>query len=113
MACQCKCGFNAVDAELVKVLEDVMDHFEEEQSERLVLIITSGNRCDKHNRSVGGAINSMHTKGMGCDFRIRDIPEDEVADYLEATYPDTYGIGRYTGRTHLDVRPNPVRWDKR
>ena len=105
--CQCGCGFNAVDIELLEVLEKVRTHFDEP------IIITSGNRCEEHNFNVQGASNSKHIKGIAVDFKVQNCNQDEVADYLESNYPDKYGIGRYDGRTHFDVRENKARWDKR
>lgn len=105
--CQCGCGFSTVDIELVGVLEKVRENFENP------IIITSGNRCLTHNQNVGGSVNSQHTKGIAVDFKVQNCDQDEVADYLEENYPDSFGIGRYNGRTHLDVRANKARWDKR
>lgn len=105
--CSCGCGFAAVDKELLEVLEDVRVWFERP------LIITGGNRCPKHNIVVGGALKSMHIFGMACDFKIDGVHEDKVATYLEQTYPSRFGIGRYDGRTHIDVREVVARWDER
>ena len=105
--CQCGCGANAADIELVGVLEKVREHFGEP------IVITSANRCESHNTKVGGAVGSKHKQSIAVDFKVQDCSQDEVADYLEANYPDKYGIGRYNGRTHLDVRASKARWDKR
>jgi hypothetical protein len=51
---------------------------------------------------------------MAVDFLIEGVKASAVSDYLEETYSGVYGIGRYVGRTHLDVRPGPAaRWDNR
>jgi uncharacterized protein YcbK (DUF882 family) len=105
--CQCGCGFNVVDVELVKVLEKVREHFDEP------IVITSGCRCSAHNAKVGGAPHSKHKNGVAVDFKVQNCNQDEVADYLLTNYSDRYGIGRYIGRTHLDVRVGKARWDKR
>ena len=75
--------------------------------------INSGCRCEAHNRTEGGSSGSMHLQGKAADFRIREIDADTVAAFLEDLYPDRYGIGRYNGRTHIDVRPHKTRWDNR
>jgi uncharacterized protein YcbK (DUF882 family) len=107
-ACQCGCGFDAVDAELLEVLTDLREHFDRP------VIINSGNRCQAHNASIGGsAPNSKHTKGIAADVRVKGVHADDVADYLENKYPNKYGIGRYIGRTHIDVRETLARWDYR
>ena len=108
-ACNCGCDFNAVDVTLIKVLEDVRSHFNGNS-----ILITSGNRCPEYNASIPGASpNSKHTKGIAADFKVKNIHADEVAGYLEEKYPNWFGIGRYIGRTHIDVRSRPARWDNR
>jgi uncharacterized protein YcbK (DUF882 family) len=107
-ACPDGCGFNTVDAELIVVLEHL----------RLVLrnhpiTITSGCRCQQHNHDVGGADGSEHMNGKAADIVVVGIHADQVADCLEDLYPDRYGIGRYDGRTHIDVRSSKARWDYR
>ena len=107
-ACKCGCGFDVVDFELLHVLTDVREHFGKP------VTMTSGNRCIQHNSmTVGASSKSMHVKGMAADFKVEGVHADVVADYLEAKYPDRYGIARYLGRTHIDVRSNKARWDKR
>lgn len=107
-ACKCGCGFDVVDVELLDALEDVRYHFD------APVKITGPNRCAAHNATIPGAEpKSQHTLGKAVDFKVIGVHEDEVADYLEEQYPNTYGIGRYRGRTHLDVRETKARWDKR
>jgi len=115
MACNCGCGFDACDVELIKVVEDCVTHFEKREDKRLVLIVTGPNRCEAHNAKTPGAVkNSPHTKAMAMDFTIKGIDNDDIADYLMAKYHTKYGIGRYVGRTHIDVLPGHARrWDYR
>jgi uncharacterized protein YcbK (DUF882 family) len=103
-ACKCGCGFAAADIELVGVLEDVRERF------KLPVAITSGCRCQERNAKVGGAKDSQHTKGLAADIEVAHVEPKVVADYLEETYPDKYGIGRYAGWTHIDVREKRARW---
>jgi uncharacterized protein YcbK (DUF882 family) len=119
-ACKCGCGFDAVDVELLAVLEDVRLAFQAEHiGESLVVEITSGCRCPSHNKKAGGATASMHLRAKAADIKlwigwhINQVPPDEVADYLERPYPGKYGIGRYDAWTHIDVRPDRARWDER
>jgi uncharacterized protein YcbK (DUF882 family) len=115
-ACECGCGFDVADSELLDVLEGLRHEFGKP------VIITGGNRCISHNEKVQKEANenykpfsskSQHIFGKAVDFKIEDVHEDKVARYLENEYPNTYGIGRYNGRTHIDVRKNKARWDKR
>ena len=106
-SCKCGCCYDTADYLLIVVLEDLHDYFDR------TITINSGNRCESHNSAVGGSDHSQHKFAKGADIVVKDIHADNVADYLEERYPDKYGIGRYDGRTHIDVRPNKARWDKR
>lgn len=107
-ACHCGCGFDAVDAELIRILEDVRAKLGNRP-----ITITSGCRCMAHNEAVGGAKSSVHMTGKAVDFVVEGVRPDTVADCLEDLFPDCYGIGRYPCWTHFDVRPGKARWDKR
>lgn len=106
-ACKCGCGFNAVDAELLGVLEQLRADFNNQP-----VSITSACRCDKHNRRVGGASGSIHKLGKAADIQVTGIAPMAIADYLEKKYSGRYGIGRYRSFTHIDVRESPARWGK-
>ena len=113
-ACSCGCGFDTVDFELAQVIQDSADYFAKELGvPRVSVFINSGCRCDKHNAAEGGSVGSKHKLGIAADYRIGSVTADAVADYLEKKYPDKYGIGRYVGRTHLDIRASKARWDMR
>lgn len=103
-ACHCGCGFAAVDAELLKVLEDVRCHFNAKVK------ITSGCRCKSHNSRVGGASKSKHVFGIAADIKVDGTSPVNVAKYLKKKYPKKYGIGVYKSWTHIDVRSNKARW---
>ncbi len=104
-ACKCGCGFDVVDVELVQILEEIREHFDQP------IIITGPNRCSEHNSKVGGASKSMHAVGMAVDFKVEGVKSGIVADYLEGRFSDKYGVGRYRSWTHLDVRFIPARWE--
>ena len=111
--CRC-CNKATADHLLVEALEDCRSHFKTKYPKLDISIkITSGHRCVNHNANVGGAAKSKHLDGIAVDFIVRGVAADDVATYLEKQYPDKYGIGRYTGRTHLDVREEKARWDRR
>lgn len=106
-ACQCGCGFSTVDAELLEVLEDVREFFNEP------VTITSGCRCDTHNRNVGGAEDSKHKYGIASDIQVRNHDAEDVYTYLANKYEGKYGIGLYDSWVHIDVRQdNGARWNK-
>ena len=103
-ACKCGCGFDAVDTDLLAVLERLRKLFGP-------ILITSGNRCQAHNLKVGGSTHSQHLYAKAVDIKVRKAYQEEVADVLEAMFPDAHGIGRYNEWTHFDVRKPKARWD--
>ena len=102
--CNCCCGFNSVDAELLRVMQKIRDHFDQP------ITITSGNRCSQHNARIGGKDKSYHKRGMACDFKIKNITPELVLEFLDQEFPDKYGVGTYETFNHLDVRLNKTRW---
>lgn len=103
-ACKCGCGYNAVDAVLLDVLMEVRRNYD------APVTITSGCRCDEHNRFVDGAEESKHLLGIAADIQVKGVDPERVADHLNHRYPGMYGIGRYCSWTHVDVREHAARW---
>ena len=70
------------------------------------LHITSGYRCPKHNRAIGGATHSYHTRGMAADVVIAG--QDVLGMYRMACDVPAFflgGIGLYDGGfIHVDDR---------
>lgn len=117
-ACPChRCAGKtpSVDAELVEAMQAAVDYFEKIYGNRLIAIVTSGNRCAEHNAEVGGAPNSKHVELIAADFYIQGVPPNQLADYLENIGDrdgvDKWGIGKYNTHVHLDVRQGQrARW---
>jgi len=120
---KCKCGecyFDYVDAELVKVLQDLHDFYELTCSSKIRIKINSGCRCQNHNISIGGSTYSQHVHGKAADIVVEflsnitkqwgKIKSSSVYEVLNDKYPDKYGIGKYDTFTHIDVRPKKARW---
>lgn len=61
-ACKCGCGYDTPNPELVRMLQATRDLYGKQMT------ITSGCRCIKHNRTVGGAANSAHIDGNAVDI---------------------------------------------
>lgn len=101
--CPC-CKVNVVDYELLNALEAVRAHFGES------VAVTSGYRCDTHNKKVGGGKHSQHLLGKAADIKVRNVPIDAVVSFLNDKYADKFGIGVYTSWTHIDVRQKLARW---
>jgi uncharacterized protein YcbK (DUF882 family) len=128
-ACECGCGFDTVDVELVEVLQKCVHHFEGVDGISARIKITGPNRCVEHNEKVQKHYNpdyvpysskTQHIYGRAADFKLfnrftnEQIDPDRVADYLEQEYSGRFGMGRYSNRVHFDTRTiGPARWDKR
>ena len=127
-ACECGCGFDTADVELVEMLQDCVDHFSSTSDNGVRIQITGPNRCVEHNEEVQKQYNpdyvpysskTQHMYARAADFKLfiringDQIDPDLVADYLEAKYLGRFGVGRYSNRTHADSRTNgPARWGK-
>ena len=98
--CHCGCGYNTIDIRLVKILDDIRKHYGK------AAIITSGVRCEKHNKEVGGVQGSWHTKRKAADFYINGISSSELNRYCSILRDQ--GLLRYcyaidSGAVHIDI----------
>jgi uncharacterized protein YcbK (DUF882 family) len=60
---------------LTALIEKVLDPLREAYGKPI--IVTSGYRCERLNRAVGGAASSQHVKGEAADIRsVQDTPEE-------------------------------------
>ena len=102
----CKDGSDTIfiSSALTQVLQQIRMHFGK------AIVINSAYRTEAHNRAVGGSPTSQHLYGLAADIVVQGVPAAEVADYAETLLPDTGGIGRYPGFTHVDVRKTKARW---
>ena len=106
-SCKCGCGYIEIVPTLIWILECIREHYSKP------VIINSGCRCMAHNRAVGGEQDSRHLVGQAADIVVQDRTPNEVADYCEELIGRGGGVGRYDTFTHIDVRGNYARWDKR
>lgn len=67
-SCKCGCGFD-ITPEFLGVLNEFR------KRRKAPVIITGGARCKSHNKKVGGASNSSHTRGIGIDVRYSNSQE--------------------------------------
>ena len=102
--CKCGiCGFDTVDAELIKLCEVVRV-----LNGNIALEVASGARCDAHNMQEGGGIRSKHLLGKAADLY---VSSPTLMYYtLCDMYPDKYGFGLYRWGVHVDVRAVMARW---
>ena len=103
-ACKDGADIIPIDMELVKVLQNVRDHF------HAPVNINSAYRTPTYNKKVSGAKASQHMRGTAADITVTGVSPAKVYEYLTGLYPGKYGIGRYKTFTHIDTRPNKARW---
>lgn len=102
-ACRDSCGLDNISPRLVQILQAIRDHYDKP------VHITSGLRCPKYNRKVGGARNSQHMLGTAADISIEGIAPRDVARFAKTLMPGWGGIKTYATFCHVDVRPNQWR----
>ena len=103
LACDC-CHVAVVTPGLLEALEAL-------RAKSGPLVPTSGYRCPKHNKAVGGAPNSYHQRGMAADLHPLRITPMALA-LLALDTPGIRGVGldEARGFVHVDTRPTPHRW---
>lgn len=111
-ACNCGCGFDTVDIETAKIVQECCNHIADSLGvQKVVLHINSWCRCVEWNIHECGFKDSKHLLGIAVDFWIEGIDPELVYEYLNRKYPGRYGIGKYKTFTHLDTRSNEcARW---
>lgn len=101
--CKCGCGMNNISIELVKVLEEIRNHFGQPCT------VTSGCRCASHNKKVGGVQGSRHVVGKASDIYVKGVSATTLLAYTKSLV--SQGKLRYTytnnsnmnGVVHVDV----------
>lgn len=74
--CKCGCGLNNIQLDVVKIADEVREHFGNPA------IVTSGTRCSKHNLEVGGVANSRHLRGKAIDMYVQNVSWYDLLEYL-------------------------------
>lgn len=97
--CPC-CGKNIMKNGIKQIADEIREHFGRPA------IITSGTRCEKHNREVGGVSNSYHLTGNAIDIYVQGISGQELLAYCKKFVNN--GKARYsyyiTGQAcHIDT----------
>lgn len=77
--------------------------------------LTNGYRSPAHNKSVGGAKNSMHLYGKACDMKVKGMTPKQVLLVIERLIKEGKmkqgGIGLYNTFIHYDIRGTKARWN--
>ncbi|MBW1973481.1 MAG: DUF882 domain-containing protein [Deltaproteobacteria bacterium] len=104
---RCPCCGAVVDPDLIEALQKLRDLI------GLPINITSGYRCKKHNREIGGTKGSYHLKGKAADIYVTNLHPTklyEKAKEIEAFKNGGIGIYLDEGFIHVDVRGYKARW---
>ena len=105
--CHCGCGETRIDIRLVKILDEIRDYYGKP------LIVTSGVRCPKHNKEVGGSSKtSWHLStrgGRASDFYVQGVKVTELLSHcidlrnqgkIRYTYTNNTSMN---GVVHIDI----------
>ena len=104
-ACKCKqygtayCNGYPVEPsqKLVKLAEKVRTHF------NAPITVSSGIRCNKHNKNQGGVDNSRHTLGTAMDFKVNGKTAAQVLAYVKTLSEVAYCYDIDGTYVHMDV----------
>lgn len=99
--CKC-CGVNLIKEELIDKLD---------KARKLVgvpFIITSGYRCEKHNKEVGGHPRSYHKIGWAADIAVNNKNRFIILDALMRTGFTHIGVGEHL--IHCDLSQKVKLW---
>ena len=101
--CECGCGLNLEKDGIKRIADEIREHFGKPA------IITSGTRCVKHNKEVGGVAGSYHTTGNAIDIVVQGVSANEVLAYCKTIVNSgkaryTYGGTKQMNQaTHIDT----------
>lgn len=106
--CPC-CNQLTIDMQLIRGLEALRV-----LANNRPVIISSGFRCEEHNKAVGGSLNSQHLLGKAADIKILGYSPKEIKEFAgQIPVFQNGGIGLYSTFVHLDVRGWKARWEGR
>ena len=105
-ACKCGCGESNMNSTLLKMLDMARG------MANVPFVITSGYRCEKHNKAIGGSETSSHTKGLAVDIRTSTSSERHaILRYVIMAGATRIGIAK--DFIHVDIdssKPDELIW---
>lgn len=127
MACRCGCGFDTIDFMLVTVIQEYADMIAKQYNTTCIVDIRGGNRCKEHNETVQKkyvdnyvpySSKSIHMDAKACDVKFfymkglvkYQVDPKVVHSYFTKKFPNTFGLGLYHNRNHIDTRTDKARW---
>ena len=100
LKCRC-CDVNQMDQVFVDTLDQIRENYGKP------MMVTSGFRCTKHNKKVGGSDFSAHLEGLAVDIAITDSKLRHqlikaIMSIETASYSDTISFGIHENFIHID-----------
>ena len=101
--CKCGCGLNNINLEVVKIADQIREHFGKPA------IVNSGTRCKKHNKEVNGVSNSRHLVGKAIDLYVQGVDGGTLVNYTKQLVNQgklryTYRISANGNAVHIDIQ---------
>lgn len=93
LSCRC-CGRCAIHKNQLIALDKLREEL------NAPLLVTSGFRCEEHNKKVGGSKNSWHKKGLATDLFSTKKTVDEIAFIAEKYF---FEVIRYKDKNFCHV----------
>lgn len=94
--CRCGCGKNNINDDLVRKLDRVREKV------GIPLVISSGCRCEKHNKIEGGKKTSSHLEGLAVDIKaLASGTRWKILSAIFTTGFNRIGIGKTF--IHIDI----------
>ena len=98
-ACKCGCGCETqVDPRLLRLADQVREHF------GAPCTVSSGIRCEKNNKAVGGVADSRHVTGKAMDFCIKGKTSTQTLAYVQSLPSVRYAYAIDKNYVHMDVK---------
>jgi len=104
LRCPC-CGVMVMDTQVVEALEALRSLL------GAPIRVTSGYRCPRHNKEIGGHPTSLHMAGEAVDIQVPGWENKDVAEM--AAVAGFRGIIVYETHVHLDMRSDMMYMEKR
>ena len=105
-ACKCGCGLNNVNGELKEDLNVARG------IAGIPFVITSGSRCEVHNKNSGGSRTSSHILGYAVDIKAdSSLERFKILESLIIAGFQRIGISKHFIHVDNDPhRPNKITW---
>jgi uncharacterized protein YcbK (DUF882 family) len=107
LVCNCgKCGQCILDDTIIKYAQMVFDECADiAKVDKVLVTITSGNRCKEWNKHEGGKPTSRHLKGQAIDFMVKGFTDSQLLVICGLVLPvgKFYAYSPAKGVVHLQL----------